>query len=175
MQQAEDALQEAFLAAAFLGVPARRSERGADPLSLCVLIPDLTAFPDFDATEPFPATPGQLVQRLLAKPLDFPPGADFSCSNSGYILLGYLLEKITGQTCPQFIQQNIFDCLGMKDSGYDSNAEIIARHAAGYTPGKHGLAVAGYVDMTIPFAAGGLYSTTEMCCAGRTGSMAGSC
>ena len=124
-------------------------------------IPDLTAFPDFDATEPFPTTPEKLVQRFVAKPLDFPPGAGFRYSNSGYILLGYLLERITGQTYQQFIQRNIFDPLGMKDSGYDSNGEIIARHAAGYAPSKRGIVVAGYVDMTIPFSAGGLYSTTE--------------
>jgi len=124
-------------------------------------IPDLTTFSDFDATEPFPATPGQLVQRFLTRPLDFPPGSGFRYSNSGYILLGYLLEKITGQTYQQLIQKNILDPLGMKDSGYDSNTRIIARHASGYVPGKQGLTVAGYVDMTIPFAAGGLYSTTE--------------
>jgi len=49
----------------------------------------------------------------------------------------------------------------MNDTGYDSNSRIIERHAEGYAATQTGLAVAGYVDMTIPFAAGGLYSTTE--------------
>jgi len=123
-------------------------------------IPDLTAFPDFEAWEPFPATPAELVQRFRDRPLDFPPGTDLRYSNSGYILLGFLIETITHQTYAQFVQENLFTPLGMSNSGYDSNSRIIARHAEGYAPGKSGLAVAGYVDMTIPFAAGGLYSTT---------------
>jgi CubicO group peptidase (beta-lactamase class C family) len=124
-------------------------------------IPDLTAFPDFDATEAYPTTPEKLVGRFRDKPLDFPPGTQFKYSNSGYILLGYLIEKVTGQTYRQFVQENIFDPLGMKSSGYDSNVDIVAQHAEGYASGKSGLVVAGYVDMSIPFAAGGLYSTTE--------------
>jgi CubicO group peptidase (beta-lactamase class C family) len=124
-------------------------------------IPDLTTFPDFDATEAHPATPDELVGRFRDKPLDFPPGTAFKYSNSGYILLGYLIEKITGQTYRQFVQENIFRPLGMKNSGYDSNTEIVFQHAQGYASGKTGLVVAGYVDMSIPFAAGGLYSTTE--------------
>ena len=123
-------------------------------------IPDLTTFPDFDATEAHPTTPDELVGRFRDKPLEFPPGTAFKYSNSGYILLGYLLEKITGQTYRQFIQENIFGPLGMKNSGYDSNVEIVPQHAEGYASGKSGLTVAGYVDMSIPFAAGGLYSTT---------------
>jgi CubicO group peptidase (beta-lactamase class C family) len=123
-------------------------------------IPELTQFPGFEATEPFATTPQQLVARFRDKPLDFPPGTDFKYSNSGYILLGSLIEKITGLPYRQFVQDNIFTPLGMKDSGYDSNQEIIERHAEGYTPGPGGPIVAGYVDMTIPFAAGGLYSTT---------------
>jgi len=124
-------------------------------------IPDLTAFPDFDATEAYPTTPEKLVGRFRDKPLDFPPGTAFKYSNSGYILLGYLIEKITGQTYRQFVQENILGPLGMKSSGYDSNVEIVLQHAEGYASGKSGLVVAGYVDMSIPFAAGGLYSTTE--------------
>jgi hypothetical protein len=49
----------------------------------------------------------------------------------------------------------------MKDSGYDSNSAIIPRRASGYTPGKDGPVHAGYIDMSIPFSAGALYSTTE--------------
>jgi CubicO group peptidase (beta-lactamase class C family) len=49
----------------------------------------------------------------------------------------------------------------MKDSGIDSNAAILPRRASGYVTGKNGLANAGYIDMTIPFSAGAIYSTTE--------------
>jgi hypothetical protein len=77
------------------------------------------------------------------------------------ILLGYLLEKISGQSYSDFVQQNIFTPLGMKDSGYDSNSAVIAHRAAGYAPGKDGPVNASFVHMSIPFSAGALYSTTE--------------
>jgi hypothetical protein len=76
-------------------------------------------------------------------------------------LLGYLLEKISGQSYEKFVQENIFAPLGMKDSGYDSNSAIIPQRAAGYSPGPNGPQNAGYIDMTVPLSAGGLYSTTE--------------
>jgi len=82
-------------------------------------------------------------------------------ADSGYVPPGYLLEKAGGESYEEFVQENIFGPLGMKDSGYDSNSAIVPRRATGYAPGKDGPLNAGFVHMTIPFAAGGLYSTTE--------------
>jgi CubicO group peptidase (beta-lactamase class C family) len=124
-------------------------------------IPSFTDFPDYAPTEPFPTTPEKLVARFRDKPLEFEPGARFNYSNSGYVLLGYLIEKVSGGTYERFAQENIFAPLGMNDSGYDSNSAIIMRRAAGYSPSSKGLINAGYIDMSIPHAAGGLYSTTE--------------
>lgn len=124
-------------------------------------IPNFTSFPDYHSLEPFPATAEKLVARFRDKPLDFPPGEKWSYSNSGYVLLGYLIEKITGQSYAKFVQDNIFAPLGMRDSGYDSNAAVVPRRASGYTHDKSGLINAGYIDMTIPLSAGALYSTTE--------------
>lgn len=124
-------------------------------------IPSLTSFPDFESHEAQAMTPEKLVEWFRDKPLEFEPGTKWNYSNSGYILLGYLLEKISGQTYSDFVQQNIFTPLGMKDSGYDSNSAIIAHRAAGYTPGKSGPVNASFVHMSIPFSAGALYSTTE--------------
>ena len=124
-------------------------------------IPSFTGFPDYAASEPFPSTPEKLVARFRDKPLEFQPGEKWNYSNSGYVLLGYLIEKISGQTYSQFVQENIFTPLGMKVSGYDSNSAIIPHRAAGYTPIPNGIKNAGYIDMTIPLSAGGLYSTTE--------------
>ena len=124
-------------------------------------IPNFTGFPDYKSLEPFPATAEKLVARFRDKPLDFQPGEKMSYSNSGYVLLGYLLEKISGRTYEQFVTENIFTPLGMKDSGYDSNSAIQPRRAAGYSPGAKGPVNAGYIDMSIPFSAGALYSTTE--------------
>jgi CubicO group peptidase (beta-lactamase class C family) len=71
-----------------------------------------------------------------------------------------LIEKITGQTYAEFLQQSIFLPLGMSDTGYDSHAAIIERRASGYIRGPTGLQNARYIDVSGAFAAGGLYSTT---------------
>jgi len=124
-------------------------------------IPSFTGFPDYPSTESVATTPEQLVTRFRDKPLEFQPGEKWNYSNSGYVLLGYLIEKISGQSYNEFVQKNIFDPLGMKDSGYDSNSAIIPHRAEGYTPRPKGPEHAGYIDMSIPFSAGALYSTTE--------------
>jgi len=124
-------------------------------------IPSFTGFPDYESTEATPTTPEKLVARFRDKPLEFQPGEKFAYDNSGYVLLGYLIEKISGQTYAQFVQENIFTPLQMKDSGYDSNSAIIMHRASGYSNGKEGIENAGFIHMTIPFAAGSLYSTVE--------------
>jgi CubicO group peptidase (beta-lactamase class C family) len=123
-------------------------------------IPSFTSFPDYRSTEAMPTTSEQLVARFRDKPLSFQPGESWEYSNSGYALLGYLIEKISGHSYKDFVQENLFTPLGMKESGYDLNAPIIVRRAAGYAPGPDGPVNAGYIDMTIPFSAGALYSTT---------------
>lgn len=124
-------------------------------------IPSFTGFPDYHSTEALAITPEQLVARFREKPLEFQPGEKWNYSNSGYVLLGYLVEKISQQSYIQFVQENIFNPLGMKDSGYDSNSAVILHRASGYEPGDKGPKNAGYIDMSIPFSAGALYSTTE--------------
>jgi CubicO group peptidase (beta-lactamase class C family) len=124
-------------------------------------IANFTSFPDYASTETAPTTPEKLVARFRDKPLEFQPGEKWNYSNSGYVLLGYLIEKISGQTYEQSVQQNIFSPLGMKDSGYDLHRTVMQRRATGYTPSDNGPVNAGYIDMSIPFSAGALYSTTE--------------
>jgi CubicO group peptidase (beta-lactamase class C family) len=124
-------------------------------------IPSFTDFPDYHSTEATPTTPEALVARFRDKPLEFQPGQDWKYSNSGYVLLGYLIEKITGQRYRDFLEENIFEPLGMQDSGYDSNSTVIPHHAAGYAQSRNGPVEAGYIDMSIPFSAGSLYSTTH--------------
>jgi CubicO group peptidase (beta-lactamase class C family) len=124
-------------------------------------IPNFTSFPDYPSSEPFPTAPEKLVARFRDKPLDFEPGEKWNYSNSGYVLLGYLIERVSGQTYEKFVQDNLFTPLGMKDSGYDSNSAVIARRAAGYSPSPNGTVNAGFIHMSVPFAAGALYSTTE--------------
>jgi CubicO group peptidase (beta-lactamase class C family) len=124
-------------------------------------IPNFTNFPEYKQIQPFPITPEKIVALFRDKPLDFQPGEKWNYSNSGYVLLGYLIEKIGGESYEKFLQENIFTPLGMQDSGYDSNSDVIARRAAGYAPSPSGPVNAGFIHMSIPHAAGALYSTTE--------------
>jgi CubicO group peptidase (beta-lactamase class C family) len=124
-------------------------------------IPSITNSPEYQQWMLFPMTPVQIIDKFRGMPLEFAPGEQFKYSNSGYILLGYLIEKISGQTYQNFIQSNIFKPLGMKDSGYDSHSDIIPRRASGYSTGVKGSENAEFVHMSVPFSAGALYSTTE--------------
>lgn len=135
-------------------------------------IPSFTGFPDYGSTEATAATPEKLVARFRDKPLEFQLGEKRNYSNSGYVLLGYLIEKISHQDYSQFVQENIFNPLGKKDSGYDSNSAIIA---AGYSPGEKGANNTGHIDMSIPFSAGDCTRRRKTCCAGKRGSWEASC
>src|SRR6266446_8784390 len=115
-------------------------------------IPSFTGFPDYESTEAIPSPAEKTVARFRDKPLEFEPGEKWNYSNSGYVLLGYLIEKISGQPYAKFVQENIFDPLGMKDSGYDSNSALILRRASGYAPSTNGPVNAGYIDMSIPLS-----------------------
>lgn len=120
-----------------------------------------TALPDFTTTMPLPLTPPQIVAKVRDRALDFEPGSKMSYSNSGYIVLGMIIEKVSGESYASFVQKNLFDPIGMKDSGYDSSTTVIPRRASGYVRGPNGPSNAAYLDMSLPYAAGALYSTTE--------------
>lgn len=138
-----------------------------EPITLYHLLTHTSGIPNFTAMKEYASLKGveTPVEKTIAtfrdKPLDFPPGEKMSYSNSGYLVLGWVIEKVTGGSYSAFVQDRLFAPLGMKDSGYDSNTAIIPRRAAGYVPGPKGPANAGYIHMSIPHAAGALYSTTE--------------
>ena len=122
-------------------------------------MPDFTGFPDYARTMRETATVESLITRFRDRPLDFKPGENFRYSNSGYVLLGHVIEKVSGQSYESFLRENIFGPLGMTNTGYDRAAGIVKRRARGYAAGPDGPVNANYLDMSIPFAAGGLYST----------------
>src|SRR5262245_50375206 len=101
------------------------------------------------------------VTALMQRPLESQPGERFNYTNSGYLILGHLIQKLTGQPYETFIRENIFTPLGMKDSGLDGPA-VIARRAGSYTVTPNGLVNASYAsDRIVPNTAAGFYSTTE--------------
>jgi CubicO group peptidase (beta-lactamase class C family) len=122
-------------------------------------VPDFTGLPDYQKTMREPAPVESLIARFRALPLDFKPGEDWKYSNSGYVLLGHVVEKVSGKSYESFLRENIFEPLKMTSTGYDHANEIVKRRARGYAAGPDGPVNAAYLDMSIPFSAGGLYST----------------
>lgn len=125
-------------------------------------IPNYTSFPDFFQNESRnPYTPDEFVKKFDAKSLDFEPGEKFSYSNSGYFLLGVIIEKVTGKSYEQMLNDHIFSPLNMTDSGYDNHDDILKNRATGYEKNGNAFVNSKYLDMSIPYAAGSLYSTVE--------------
>jgi CubicO group peptidase (beta-lactamase class C family) len=103
----------------------------------------------------------ELIDFFKYQPMQFAPGKRWYYNNSGYILLGAIIEKVSGQTYEEFVQQNIFDVLGMKHSYYDVPQRIIPGRASGYQKGKNGYLNAEYFSMTQAYGAGALASTLD--------------
>lgn len=103
----------------------------------------------------------ELIDFFKDQPMVSAPGACWAYNNSGYILLGAIIEKASGQTYEGFLHQNIFEPLGMKQSYYDNPTRIIPRRVAGYEKSPDGFENAAYLSMTQPYAAGSLASTVE--------------
>jgi len=125
-------------------------------------IPNYTAFPGFfkdQSRDPY--TPEEFVKKFEDEKLDFTPGEKFTYSNSGYFLLGVIIEKVSGKTYEAMLQENIFTPLNMNDSGYDHHGEILKNRATGYEKQGNEFVNSKYIDMSIPYAAGSLYSTVE--------------
>ena len=123
-------------------------------------IPNFTSLPEYATLKNTNTTVDKTVAVFRDKPLTFPVGEKMQYSNSGYLVLGSVIEKLSGGSYATFVQDNIFTPLGMTDSGYDSNSRLIARRASGYISGPAAMVNAGYVHMSVPHAAGALYSTT---------------
>lgn len=124
---------------------------------------NFTTFSEYQTQKKELITLEKIIETFKNKPLDFEPGSQHKYCNSGYVLLSYLIEKISGLSYEQFLQENIFRPLGMNNSGYDHNNKILQNRATGYSldfdDGE--LVHAEYIDMTQTGGAGGLYSTID--------------
>ena len=125
-------------------------------------IPSYTGQPGFfENVSRNPYKVDEFVKKYASGDLEFEPGSKYSYNNSGYFLLGAIIERVTGKSYEQVLQENVFGPLGMKNSGYDHADTIIPKRAAGYRKTPAGYTNAAYLDMSIPYAAGSLYSTVE--------------
>lgn len=114
--------------------------------------------PDVEDFEKKSVSPIQIIDRFRDLPLDFVPGESIYYSNSGYVLLGYIIEQVSGQPYASFLENNIFEPLQMADTGYDNNRMVIKNRASGYSSQYVN---AEYIDVSVLYAAAGLYSTVE--------------
>lgn len=124
-------------------------------------IPNFTSFPDYLPKMMMRVTTQEMIARFKDKPLDFKPGEKWDYSNSGYFLLGAIIEKVSGESYESFLRKNIFDPLKMTATGYDHFETILKNRATGYSMTMGKMVNSAFIDMTQPYSAGSLYSTVE--------------
>lgn len=107
------------------------------------------------------ATPRQILGLVAKSPLTFTPGSKVEYSNTDYILLGMVTEKASGMSYQQFVQSHILDPLNLSHTGYDDTREILKGRASGYVRVGNQLENADPVDASVPWSAGGYYSTLD--------------
>ncbi len=107
-------------------------------------------------------TEDELVKFAAARPLDFRPGERWSYSNTGYLLLGALIHRVTGRFYGDLLRDSVFGPLGMRDSRVISEADIVPNRAAGYRLEKGALKNQEWVAPTLNTTAdGALYFTVR--------------
>jgi len=124
-------------------------------------IKDYSSMDNFNEFSKKELTPKELIDIFKNEPSDFEPGTQFKYNNSGYILLGYIIEKITKASYADFIDKNIFKPLNMTLSYYKNRNEIIAEEVNGYSIENKKIIDAEYLSPDFIYAAGALMSTTE--------------
>lgn len=124
-------------------------------------IPNVNAL-ELGALRSFPVSWDQWLEATGKKPLEFVPGEKFKYLGAGYTLLGFIIERVSGKSYGEFLQENIFAPIGMKRTGYEDPLRIIKNRATGYKqlPGASVTNVP-YREIIRMYASGGIYSTTE--------------
>lgn len=124
-------------------------------------IKSYTSMPGFISNARKDRSPIEVIDFFKDEPMDFDPGERYLYNNSAYIILGYIIEQVSGQDYGSFIEDNIFEPLGMDHSYYGSKSTLIPNRANGYQPTQGGYKNADYLSMTFPYAAGSLMSCVE--------------
>ncbi|NCU03730.1 MAG: serine hydrolase [Chitinophagaceae bacterium] len=124
-------------------------------------IKSYTNKPEFEGWMRKDMKPMEIIKLTEKDTLEFKPGSDWNYNNTGYIMLGYVIEKISGKTYEEYVQQYLFAPAGMTSSLYGSEAKIIRKRAKGYKKQKDVFLNADYLSMTLPYAAGSLLSTVD--------------
>jgi CubicO group peptidase (beta-lactamase class C family) len=105
-------------------------------------------------------TPIELIDFFKNEPMDFEPGEQFKYNNSGYIILGHIIESLSGKSYGSFIEENIFKKLNMTSSFYASHSKVIKNRVSGYHK-RDGYINSMHISYTLPYAAGSLMSSVD--------------
>ncbi|MFC2092898.1 serine hydrolase [Bacteroidota bacterium] len=103
----------------------------------------------------------ELIEKFCSEDLEFEPGSKYKYSNSGYNILGAIIEEVTGKPYGEVLKEKIFEPVGMNSSGLDDYESIIENRASGYDKGILDYSNTEYLDMSMVYSAGALYSTVE--------------
>ncbi len=125
-------------------------------------IPNYTSFPEYRprfTREHF--SRDEMVETFASRPLNFEPGERFDYSNSGYYLLGLIIERVSGQDYYDYLAANVFDPLGMARTSSGDNADLVPNRAGGYEVGEAGFVNHAFWSHVVPFSAGSLLSTAQ--------------
>lgn len=104
-------------------------------------------------------TPKMMVDFFKNEPVDFAPGEKFDYNNSGYVVLGHIIELVSGETYEDFIKKYIFEKAGMSHSYYASDRQVISKRAYGYHKKEHGFVNKTVISFSVPYSSGSLMSS----------------
>lgn len=123
-------------------------------------IPHLNNFPNYKDLIKYDYDINEIIDLFKGKPLDFVPGERYRYSNSGYVLLAYIIEQESQAKYGDYLQNEILNPLELANTGIDNNKQILEKRAKGYMFNSSGdLANADYVNMSIKIGGGSMYST----------------
>lgn len=104
----------------------------------------------------------KVLQQFMPKPLEFEPGKRYEYNNSGYFLLGLIIEQVSGKSYETNVREMVFGPLGMKDSGFDFLSLPKTQKAQGYYQwNERGRIIVSHYDSTYGYSAGSIYSTVQ--------------
>lgn len=134
-----------------------------DLLTLSAGFPNINAMPGYSRWQQSPQTPQTLAEKFRDLPLEFDPGTRSVHSNSNYVVLALLIEKISGRSYGAFLEQEILAPLGMNQTAHHDEADRIVPHSAtGYSPaGLAEVTTARVIDWSAKTGHGSIYATVE--------------
>ncbi len=132
-----------------------------------------TGKPDFMNVAGSAYSVAKAIDYFKNDPLEFEPGSKFKYNNSGYFLLGAIIEKVSGQSYADFMAQRIFVPLGMEHTAYEGHERNAVRHVTGYSFSKSKFEPSRPIDMSWPYSAGALVSTVDDLARWQAGLMSG--